>query len=210
MKKIDSQALESLKNALGLSGPGSPTTELTDGVVDQVIDVGPIIRRSRTQAQTTGLYTAAIRNIHAGASAEANTLNPYDAGVRGVAPYPTPMTRGFDVWLLNAVVIQVSGSGTLSAALRVNCPASIMGLSTTGAGLATAQNLAFWDAVIVEATTFGIQAANPKPMQKIGMRLPRSPDTQLIFATTSSAIATFDCFMTVGVFPVALGQDVVV
>jgi len=210
MQKIDSQALDVLKEALGLSGVGAPVTELTDGIVDQVLEVGPIIRRSRTLAATTGLFTAMMRNIHVGADSRTTELNPYNATTTARPPYPSPMPRGFEVWLLNAVINQSAGAGTLQGALRVNCPATVMGMSSTGGSVATVQNLAFWDAVIVEATTFGIRAAQAQPMQRIGMRLPRSAATQLVFATTSSAAATFECFLTLGVFPIALGQDVVV
>jgi len=210
MKKIDSQALDVLNLALDLRGAGSPATELTDGVVDQVLEVGPIIRRSRTQGQTTGLYTANMRNTHAGADSATSTLNPYNAGNTALAPYPTPMPRGFDVWLLGAALHQRSGSGTLSGALRLNCPATVMGMSTTAAAQLSESVVAFWDALVAENTTFGIASAIDQPEYRIGVRLPRSPDTQLIFATTSSAVAVFECFLTVGVFPVALGQDVVV
>jgi len=210
MKTIDSQALDALKKALGLAGAGSPVTELTDGIVDQVIDVAPIIRRSRTQAQTTGLYTGMLRNVHAGADSQTSVLTPYNGTTTARAPYPAPMPRDFEVWLLTAVVTQLSGGGTLSGALRVNCPASVMGLTTTGAAVISSANVAFWNTVVVEATTFGTKSGTTTPLQKIGMRLPRSATTQLVFGSTSSEAATFDCFITLGVFPIALGQDVVV
>lgn len=210
MKKIDSQALDSLVRALGLSGPGSPITELTDGIVDQVIDVKDIIRRSRTQAQTAGIYTGMLRNAHTGATSLTATLAPFNATTTARAPYPAPMPADFDVWLLTAAVTQLSGGGTLSGALRVNCTARIMGLTTTGAAVASVQNVAFWNTVVVEATTFGTKSGTTTPLQNIGMRLPRDPLTQIVFGSTSSATATFDCFITLGVFPVGLGQDVIV
>ena len=210
MKKIDSQALDILNKALDLRGPGSPATELTDGIVDQVLSVNEIIRRSRTQARTAGIYTGMLRNVHAAADSRTATLTPFNATTTARAPYPAPMPADFDVWLLSAAVTQLSGTGTLSAALRVNCPASIMGLTTTGAAVVSVQNVALWDALLVEGTTFGFPTANDEPMKKIGLRLPRAPLTQIIFASTSSATATFDCFITLGVFPVALGQDVIV
>ncbi len=212
MKKIDSQALDILNKALGLPGTGgSPITELTDGVVDQVIDVSQIIRRSRTQAATTGIYTALLRNVHTDAQSLSTLLQPY-APVPGTnrAPYPLIMPPGFEVWVLTAVLTQLSGGGTLSAALRINCPGTIMGLTTTGGAEVATMNVALWDAVVAENTTFGIASAVDQPMQRIGMRLPRAPLTQLIFSSTSSLTATFDCFVTLGVFPVALGQDVLV
>lgn len=210
MKKIDAQTLEGLNKALGLSGPGSPVTELTDGVLDQVIDVGAIVRRGRTQGQTTGLYTAMLRNVHTAADSRTATLTPYNGTTTARPPYPAPMPRDFEVWLLTAVVTQLSGSGTLTAALRVNFPANVMGLSTTGAGIISSHNVAFWDTVVNEGITFAVASAKDETVEKIGMRLPRAALTQLVFASTSSAIATFDCFLTLGVFPVALGQDVIV
>jgi len=210
MKKIDSQALEVLKEALGLSGAASPVTELTDGIVDQVLWVNDIIRRSRTQAQTGGLYTGILKNTHAAADSRVSALLPYNATIAAIPPYPTPMPRGFDVWILSAAVTQASGTGTLQAALLLECPASVMGLSSTTGAFQSNQNLAFWDTVIVENTTFGIASGITEPTRKIGLRIPRAPTTALRFASTSSAAAVFDCFITLGVFPTALGQDVLV
>lgn len=210
MRKIDSQALDVLAKALDLSGQGSPVTELTDGVVDQVIEVGPIIRRSRTQADTEGIYSAVIRNVHAAANSITATINPYNAGTTAIAPYPTPMPRGFDIWLLTAVVTQISGTGTVSAALRVNVRAGQMGISSFGAATASNQNVAFWDTIVDENILFAVKGGVPTPIQRIGMRLPRDPLTGLVFSTTSSAIASFDCYMMLGVFPSGLGQDVIV
>jgi len=211
MKKIDSQALDVLQKALGLSGPGSPVTELTDGVVDQVLDVTPIVRRSRTQGQTSGLYTGLLRNAHAAAESKSSLLQPYVA-VPGtsLAPYPSVMPAGFDVWVLSAAVTQLSGTGTISAALRVTVPGSVMGISSAAGAAISNYTLAFWDKVIVEGSTFGVTSGDVSPWVRLGFRLPRSGTTQLIFASTSSAIATFDCFVMLGVFPVALGQDVLV
>ena len=210
MKKIDSQALDVLQKALGLSGRGSPVTELTDGVVDQVLDVGPIVRRSRTQAQSEGLYTGFIRNVHSAANSVDTGVSPFNAGTNALAPYPSPMPAGFDIWLLAAAVTQLSGSGTLSASLRVTAPDGVMGLSSVSLPTGTTMSVALWDSVATEGTTFGFKSGQTQPLQKIGMRLPRGATTQIIFASTSSAVATFDCFFTLGVFPVGLGQDVVV
>lgn len=210
MKKIESQALDVLKRAIGLSGPDSPVTELTDGVVDQALEVGPIIRRSRTQARTEGIYTGLMRNIHVAADSRTSALNPFNPAAQAIAPYPAPMPVGFDVWVLNAAVTQLSGSGTISAALNIECPARIMGISSIGAPVVSVQNIAFWDTIVVESTTFALKAPAAQPSERIGVRLPRDPGTRLFFASTSSAAATFDCFVTLGVFPIALGQDVLV
>ena len=209
MKKLTSQTLEILSKALGISGPMSPVTELADATVDQVLDISPIVRRSRTQAKSGGIYTAILRNVHTDAESLTSTIIPYNAGALARPPYPSVMPAGFDVWLLFAAVTQLSGGGTLSAALRVNCPASVMGISAVGSQ-PTVQNVGFWDTVVAEATTFGVQSGTTHPGKKIGMRLPRDNATTIVFGSTSSLTATFDCFVTLGVFPVALGQDVLI
>lgn len=211
MKKIDSQALGILNKAFGLFGRGSPATELTDGIVDQVVDVAPIVRRSRTQARSEGLYTALLRNVHSGAQSRTAVLSPFNASAATVvAPYPSPFPEAFDLWLLSTFVQQLSGTGTFSGALRVTVPPSKMGLQTIGAPATASMQVAFWDTVVTENTTFAVKSGQTEPMQKIGMRVPRTPTTTLTFASTSSATATFDCFCILGVFPVGLGQDVVV
>jgi len=212
MKKIDSDALGVLNKALGLTGAGSQITELTDGVVDQALDVVPAIRRGRTQSATEGIYTARLENAHTGATSLSNPINPFAlTGTQAIAPYPSPMPDRFDLWLLAASVRQTSGSGTLSAALHVNYPAHVMGITTIGAvGVIASMTLAFWDAVAVENITFGLLNGARGPLARIGHRLPRSITTQIVFATTSSATATFQLLLTLGVFPVSLGQDVLV
>lgn len=210
MKRIDSDALGMLNKALGITGNGSQFTELVDGIVEQNLDVTPIIRRGRTQTDTGGIYTAFLRNIHASGNSVTSVVPPYDLGASR-APFPgPPMPPQFDIWLFNAWVVQLSGSGTLSAVLSLILPASRTGFSSTGGGLAQTMPLAFWDALATEGVEFGLLNGTRGPMASINIRIPRGPGTDLQFASTSSAAATFDCFMTIGVFPAGLGQDCVV
>ena len=135
MKKLDSDALGTLNKSLGLSGAGSPITELADGIVDQALDVGPSVRRGRTQAATEGIYIAELVNVHAAADSRTATLVPFLPTTTAIAPYPSPMDTRFDVWLLAASVIRSAGASTLSGCLFMNSPAIVMGLSTTGASV---------------------------------------------------------------------------
>ncbi len=210
MKKIDSDALGIANRALGLSGAGSPVTELTDGVVDQSLSIGPLVRRGRTLAGSEGVLIAQFRNVHVAANSLTTIINPYAAGVRAIAPWPDPIPAQFDIWLLTAEVRRPSGTGTLSGALHLNAPATIIGLSAQGGGgLAagvTSHTLAFWDAVGTENIDFGILNQGGT-LARIGLRLPRSSVTQLVWASTSSAVATYDLYLMLGLFPIALGQD---
>ena len=208
MKQIDSDALGILNKSLGLTGSGSQITELTDGIVEQNLDVVPIIRRGRTQVGTGGLYTGFWRNIHGAADAQTSSLFPYAVPTSQVrAPFPANMPEQFDVWLFHASVIQLSGSGTLSATLNLVLPATRVGMTTTGGGAEATFPLAFWDALITEGVEFGLLAGSGVPVANLNMRIPRGRLTELQFTSTSSAIATFDLFALLGVFPVALGQD---
>jgi len=214
VRRIDSDALHILTKSLGLTGPGEQGTELFDGVVDQTFDITKVARRGRTQVATDGIYSATMRNAHSGATTVTNTIEPYTvATALIVPPYPDPVRAQFDIWLLQASLRQVSGTGTLSATLAVRYPGQQgWGRSEVGTQVLVAQahRLAHWDALVTVGTAFGVLAGSEKPTADINLRLARGGATELIFITVSSATAAFDCQLTLGVFPVALGQDGVV
>jgi hypothetical protein len=215
VKRIDSDALGIVTKALGIEGKGSSETELLDGQVDQVLEVGNLARRGRTLAQTEGLFLARLRNAHAGASDESTTVNIYGitSGVE-IAPYPAPMPAQFDIWVLSATLRRTTGSGTITGVLFANYPAQVMGISSqeggpVGAGI-TSNALAVWDSIIT-SNLIDVGVLNEGgTLAKIGIRMPRAPTTQLVFQSESSAVATYDCLVMLGVFPVGLGQDGIV
>jgi len=212
MKKVDSQALAVVNKALGLTGAGAPVTELTDGVVDQTLDVGPLVRRGRTLAGTEGCATIVLRAVHGGATTLTTEITPYALGTTGlIAPFPNPIPTQFDLWLLSATLIQISGTGTLSAALFIGYD-SIQGFGIDNAGNAVVSEertpVALWDALITKsADQFGILTGTRGPLAMLGIRIPRNLATTLVFISTSSAAATFEVQCVVGLFPIALGQD---
>jgi len=210
VKKIDSDALGILTKALGLSGAGSPITELADGVVDQALDVAPIVRRSRTQAATGGIYIGGLENVHGAGTTLTTSTFPYNVTVGSFAPYPVPMPLQFDIWLLSATMARASGTGTVTAQLQTIYGAAQQGFGVDDGGAATGaltllQTHAYWDTLVTGGTGL-LRSEGPEAI--IGLRLPRpSPTTELRFTSTSSAAATYVCLVTLGVFPVALGQD---
>jgi len=215
VKKVDSDALGILTKALGLTGAGSPITELADGVVDQVLSVNEIARRSRTQADLGGIYTGILENNHLIADTVTTSININRmAADLAIPPFPDPMPPQFDVWLLGATLIQLSGSGTLQGALMIRFANSQQGFGVNQAGAAVVDQenvvVASWDIVSTILTTFGLQGGVRTPFARIGMRLPRHVDTRLQFTTISSAAVVFSCQLLMGVFPVALGQDVLI
>lgn len=216
MKLIDSQALGLVTKALGLSGSGSQQTELADGVVDQALDMIPLIRRGNCLARTEGVFMFRIRNVHTDAESISTAFNPYILPATGLhAPFPSPIPSQFDLWLLHANVRQIAGGGTISATLGANFPAHMMAFSIhDGAGAVTpavtSHMFAFWDALITEGVVFATLAGSEQPTAMLGIRLPRDRLTQLVFSTTSSLTTQFDLHLMVGLFPVALGQDGIV
>jgi len=212
VKVVDSDALGEVTKALGLTGKGAGITEFLDGQLDQTLDVAPIVRRGRTQAGSQGIYTAALRNVHAGAGNLSTAVNPFDITVGALPPYPAPMPAQFDVWLIGAGVQRVSGTGTLAAGIFVRQgDAAGQGFGEDDSGVAVVSSrstaLAFWDSTVTELTTFALQNGS-NPYQAINMRL-RRPVTTVTFSSTASALATFEATLLIGVFPLSLGQDLV-
>jgi len=211
LKKIDSDALGILTKALGLTGAGSPITELTDGVVDQALDVVPIIRRGRTQEPSSGIYTAIMQNIHAVADTETTQVDPYNVGTGVIPPYPDPLPPQFDLWLLSATVRRQSGAATVQASLHIQYGTRQQGWGVDDAGVAVVGSapvpVGYWDALVSTQTTFALLNGANGPNQNIMRRIPRAPNLTIEFTTVASAAATFNCELVLGVFPVSLGQD---
>lgn len=214
-KRIDSDALHILNRSLGMTGAGSAVTELTDGVVDQMLEIGQIARRGRALGPGGGMFFPTIRNEHTDAEGIRTNIDPYNVGTTGlVAPYPNPVPPQFDLYLIGASIRTAAGtSGGMSAAtlsIEVPTPAEGWGLTDSGVAVLVAEpiRLANWNAMASDgATTYGILATNRGPHQRIGLRLPRVSGMFISFASVSTVTVSVDCQMIIGLFPVALGQD---
>lgn len=213
MKEVDSDALSIVDLALGLSGPGTTITELTDGVVDQSLDVVPIVRRGRTQARTDGIYTAVLQNAHSGAGTLSSQINPYNVGFGAeLPPYAVPTPRQFDIWLLNASLRRLSGASSITGGLFVRYSAASQGWGISDTNVPVAL-LSQMPAIIwTTLTATGIEVIGGSGSQdmnlRVPLRLPRDPDLTLLFESTATALSVFVVDLILGVFPVALGQDV--
>jgi len=215
-KKIDSDALQILTKALGLTGAGSPVTELLDGVVDQSLDVAPIVRRSRTQGVTSGIYTGLMENNHSAGDTETSQFAPYAGGtVVTFPPFPAVMPLQFDIWLLAATFTRTSGTGTVTCGLAVTYPTQQLGFGVDDAGAVHTDTpqfpVAFADTVVNWGGGVLVRCAGVTDgFYPIGMRLPRPAGPgalTLDFSSVSSAAAIYQCMVFLGVFPVSLGQD---
>lgn len=218
-KRIDSDALGVLNKALGLTGAGSPVTDLADGVVDQSLDIVPIARRGRTLGQSEGLFTAIISNIHAGAGTLTTLVDPYAPGATiAIAPFPAIVPAQFDVWLLSCTLRRESGVATVNASLSFQPGARNQGWGVTDMGVAVVQQdpqaIAGWDTLISTNTVFGKQAGISGPLMVTNMRLSRGtaafPGMLRFVSVAAGGAGTFNCSLNFGLFPVSLGQDGVV
>jgi len=214
VKKIDSDALGDVKASLGLTGAGAPVTELTDGVVDQALVINELARRGRTLAATGGIFAPTLRNVHGAAETLSNTVNPYNIGTAGVVPpYPAVVPPLFDFWLLGASIRRASGTGTLIATLSITIatPQAGWGLDDSGVQVLVSQKirLALWNNLNTDDTVFAGLSVGNEPHAYFRYRLPRI-GSRIVFVSTSSALASFDLQLMVGLFPVSLGQDALI
>lgn len=217
-KIINSQALEPANKALGIAGSGDSETELLDGDVNQTLDIIPIARRGGTLAGTDGIFRVALRTIHTDSEVLSVSWQPYLSAAAGVvAPFPSPVPDTFDVWLLGAALERVSAGGTITqAVLRMTQIQQGFGIDDTGAAVASTSvfALAFWDLMETAISPgFGNVNNNNYVWQRLAMRIPRKgaiASPFISFTCLSATTITVDCVMMVGLFPVALGQDVLV
>jgi len=211
VKRLDSQALGDVNRALGLTGSGSPITELTDGVVDQVLAINEVARRGRVFADTSGLFYPTLRNVHTDAETLTTTINPYEPGtVAAVPPYPAVVPPGFDFWIFGAGIRRVSGGGTLLATLSIDVGTRNAGFGVDDSGTQILASepirLAYWTALATVGTVFAVRQSGRGPFASIGIRVPRNVAT-IQFASVSSLTSSYDCQLICGLFPAALGQD---
>lgn len=214
---INSQSLELVNRALLLDGGGAPATELTDGTVEQVLDIVPIARRGGCLAGgTEGLFRGLLRNTHGAASVITSGINLFTIGVTGgIAPFPTPIPNKYDLWILGASATRFSGSGAVAGQLMLTNLVQGWGVDNGGAAVAAniPLQLARWDAVVDMTTGTDplILTATGTSWQPLRFRVPRigsfSAPVSLQWQTESSAAAVYDCTIWCGLFPLTLGQD---
>lgn len=212
MKQVRSDALGTVQRALGISGTGSPQTEFLDATLDQVIDVSDMVRRGRTLAGTEGIFRGVLRTVHAGSGTLSAIWTPYRQAVGALAPYPDVVGPDFDIWLLGASCRLNSGTGTIAAALFIQNVRQGFGIDDSGVAVSSNGNipLAFWDTVDTALITFATTAGQ-MPFKRLAFRIPRigqaAADVTVSFRSVASALATWDCDLFYGIFPVSLGQD---
>jgi len=208
MMKFDGPALESIREALGLTGVGAQITEFPDGVCDQVLDVAPFIRRGRTFAGSSGLFGGRITNTHAGAGALLTTVDPYAVTAPG-SGYPSPVPPGYDVWLLSSWASAVIGvqSATLASRLTISHPATNLAFGSAG-GVGQLVRLFLGESAISATLAFLRESAGsvqPSTYPVAGWRIPRG--STIVWATNAAIAGDLIVELLIGLFPAGMGQD---
>ena len=205
MKVVDSQVLGVVDRVLQLQGAGSPITELEDGILTQSIDANPYIRRGGTVANSGGLFGATISNTHVAADDRTSTMDLYNLTVlNSQPPWPTPVGREFDVWII-AASLKLSDSPLVSAALGFSVPTLRQGPIEILGDLDVI--LRWWDGVVVVGgLTFATNLAMGVQSTMRPFRVPRGVDLELL-STSSAGPLSVSAEMIVGLFPASLGQD---
>jgi len=221
MAFVKNPILLPLQKLIGISPSPKPVV-LDDENISLVLPMVPeITRRSQAHGPTGGWFQGVLECVHSGADDERANINPYEAGASAVPPYPAIIESEFDLWLLGASLIQSSGAAALTGGmLSINVPTHALGWGEDDVSAPVTDSpaipLALWDALdsTVNAPVGGdlvaLTVGAKLVWQPIGIRLPRGAGAGAIaLDTTSSGIATFQCLMLIGLFPAALGQDVV-
>jgi len=200
--------------------PGGGITNIDLENISQVLPVVPeIVRRSAPIIGVDNWFVGVLENDHTGASDETSVISPYDVPV-GLTfnDYPTPVPEGYDIWLMGASGQRRGvGTGAFVAAISMRAPGSVQGWGVDEAAAAitaSAPRLFLGSSSAVEA---GVAGLSNEPMiwdspaaalfLPIRMRIPRGSSLQFD-STTAAAAVLLTMSLLMGLFPMAMGQDV--
>jgi len=204
--------------------PGSQSSGVTEVDLDnvqQVINVVPeVLRRSDNVIGNNqgGWFQGTMQNVHSGADAELSTYVPYKMTVAGgttvvgAAPgFPAPIPEGWDVWLIGCSLERTAGAGSVVALLSLNDNPLGWGIDDSGAAVTGSPliSLVRFTSIVNDVGGYGYGiGADGMAFQRVGIRLP--PKIDFEFRTNSTAAATVQLSIVMGLFPEGMGQDILV
>lgn len=227
-QEFDSGGLEQIDQSYGLAGAGSQTTQLADESISQTLPINEMNRRSRAPFQSggsKGLMVARMRNVHTIAGELMSFIDPYNP-VNPVSGFKSPFDpRAFDIWILGVSArteTNIAGPNVTWATFGFNMPTTLFSMSATNIGgpapLAVQEELvigwADWDTYDAApgnagAIGGGVGAfADNRPSGMYGHINRRiSFGEEMRFRSQVTAAADLSCFVRMGIFPAAVGQD---
>lgn len=214
MRQIDSRALTRVSEALDLSGSGSGLSELDDGTLQQLLEVGPLVSRERAPGKRQGgLWWGQLANVHTGAGTESTSQNLYaPAPLTLLNSYPAILPDDFDIWLILAQIYRSTGAGDLTGGMllmTLSAQAFAWGIDEGGDPLVDVSptSLALWDGL--DGTVSGEDAVGTLfgggTVARFNYRVPRTVNS-LRFESVATAAATFRCNVLFGAAPAGLAN----
>lgn len=195
--------------------PRSGGTDIDLKNLSQVLNVVPeVLRRSAPLTGIDGYFTGILQNVHSAADDEFSQIGPYAVGETfRLNDYPSAIPDGWDVWLLGASGRRTSGSGSIVGQVSLQPPGNVLGWGRDDAGAGTG----LLDSHVFLGAITAIRDLGPQDpciwdnepggtFLRIGMRIPRGG--LLNFNSTSDAAVTVDMLFIMGMFPKAMGHDV--
>jgi len=214
MAVIKNAILQPIQRLIGIAPASQPTVVDTDAVSLTMPIIPDMGRRSLASQPSGGMFQGVLENVHSAGDAEVSTISPYEAGGFAIPPYPSSIDARFDLWLLGVHGIRSSGVGTLTGAtLAILMPEHVQafGRDDSGATLVASvpMRVAEFDGIstIAGITKDPMITEQGLTYVKVGIRLIRG--CSLDFHSVSGAAAEFQMVMLLGLFPAALGQDVI-
>jgi hypothetical protein len=217
MKELDSVALELVNKALGLAGAGAQTTELEDGLLQQVLEVSGLIGRGRSPIGDA-IAWAVLQTTHGGADTQVVAVDPYfTTSSPGITyNWPVPVPAGFDIWLIGATGRNL---GLLTASALASGYVGLVGDVQGDAAWAQRESggapgavfpirypLVSWTG---EATlggqAFFVGDDNDAAARNDPVRIRRGSTIECRLTSTGTAV--YQVAILLGLFPVGLGQD---
>lgn len=212
MSQIDGGDFSALHRSSDLGGHG---VNFDERFATQTIPLYPEIRRrSKGIAQESGLFMGALFNVHGAADAEASAVEPYAPGIAAFDPFPPIVPEGWDIYLL-AVTGTTSGAGAgdiVGGNVGVLQASNAQGFGLNDSG---AQVTADRSIIVAQFVSSSAGVTNDAPVLltaegntrvRVGMRLARG--CSIRWRTVSDGIIDLVAILEMGIFPMAMGQDV--
>lgn len=212
MRPIDTDALELVAPALGVGNPATATrpVDFDDENLQQVLDVGRLIRRCRSLAG--GIFFSRAEFVALGADQRLDSFDPYDfssaAGATIGPQYQRPVNPELDVWILGMDVRESVAGAVDGVLVGLQVPATLMAMSNNGQGIVGMfRSYAHFSGSIVQQGVDNLIPETTSGLVSVdrAVRIPRG--ATIDFYVDFNAAATCQVKVTTGVFARGLGQD---
>lgn len=203
MREVSSQVLGEVATTLQLAGRGTQITQFEDGILQQVLDIGPLVRRGGALAGTDGMFGFQFATTHGGAGTQSFAFDPYTQtpGTSITNPWPVESAMQlYDAWAVGPFNITATATGVTTHARLDLVYAAARSKGVIGAS--GRQMIGFWSA---DGPSGFLAGANGDVLFKGVYRIPRG--ASLTLTTIATAAVGYSCKGAIALMPAGLGQD---